>query len=91
MPIASAELIRARETTTRVLEELGLESYVFQIEPGEGGWELKMECSMVGGWGTLSLPIDKESLLAGSHDEAAYRRLREGLRRRLAECRVRLP
>lgn len=40
------ELTQARETVASLLETLGLAAYLFEIEPREGRWEVRVECAL---------------------------------------------
>jgi hypothetical protein len=87
MPLASHELIRTREAAQRLLEHLGLEAYLFEVEPAAGDWRLRVECAATEGWRTTTLSLDKEDLIASAADIDAYRRLLEEWGVHLAECR----
>jgi hypothetical protein len=88
MPFASLELIRARDAAQRLLDHLGLESYLFEVEPAPEAWYLRVECAVEGGWRTARLDLDKQALLASAADVEIYRRLLEQWRQRLGECRI---
>ena len=68
------------------IEELGLEAYLFAIEPREGDWELKLECAFKEGWQTITLPVDVELLLASRTDSAARARLLQSWSERFTAC-----
>lgn len=84
------ELAQARETTAELLEELGLESYLFAVEPREDQWELKVDCvtDQRGTWETVVVPIEKTALLACSQNAAERQRVLVEWRLRLADCMV---
>ena len=87
MTLGSADLARARETAARVLDELNLEAYLFEVEPEEEMWELRLECAFDSGWTSLSVPVNRRDLLEAGGDEAAFARLVEQVRSRVGECK----
>jgi len=89
MPLGTAELAQARKVAAKLLDELNLDAYLFEVEPHEETWELRLECAFDTGWTSLSLPVDKRVLLAGSDDSAAFEQLLGQLRERVGECKAR--
>lgn len=85
MVVSTLELAQARQAAGSLLEELGLEAYLFEIEPKEGEWELRLECAMPGGWQTLRLPVEKDTLLAARDDAAIRSNVREAWQSRLSQ------
>lgn len=90
MSLSIAELARARETTAELLDELGLEAYLFEVEAFGDQWELKVDCVVDAGnaWESTTLSIPREILLA-SGDAAIHRRLLADWRGRLGACKLR--
>ena len=88
MPVTTTALARARENAAAVLDEFGMETYLFSIEPQDSGWVLQVECAGDGVWETISLPVP-EAFLASEDDSAAQAAVRETWRRRLSVCRMR--
>ena len=90
MALSMIELAQAREITGSLLSELGLETYLFEIEPGEDYWEIKLDCAMEidGGWESTSLPITKEILLASHEDAELHEQILEAWRKKLVECKL---
>jgi len=84
MILSGQELLGAREATVAVLEEVGLENYLFSVDPREEGWELKIEHPVPEGWERVTMPIDRDLLLASRTDRNARRRLAQCWRERLA-------
>ena len=85
---SGAKLKRATEAASGLLGQLGLESYVFAIEPREGDeWELKVECAISEGWQTVTLPVDVGLLLASRTDSNVRTRLLQSWDARLTACR----
>jgi hypothetical protein len=87
MTLSMRELAQAREVVGRVLEELRLEAYLFEIEPHEGQWEIRVECAVDDGWETCRLSADKEYLLRGADDAVVHEVLTDNWREALAACR----
>ncbi len=90
MSLSSIELAQAREITGGLLNELGLETYLFEIHPGEDYWQVKLDCAMKidGGWESTSLPITKELLLASREDTDIHDQILEVWRKELAACKL---
>jgi len=87
MTWSAAELEQAREAVTVLLDELGLEAYLFAVEPREANWEVKVECAVQEGWETVTLPVELRALLASRVDREARARLAQTWGTRLAACR----
>jgi SHS2 domain-containing protein len=75
MTPTAPDIRSAREAVERVLDELGLDAFVYTVEAKEGGWELRIECATGEGWQTVELPVDAAELAASLADA----RLREAL------------
>jgi hypothetical protein len=90
LAVTGEDLRRAREAAEDLLEEMGLAAYLYEVEPGEGVWWVRVECAVAEGWQVAELPADHGQLLAAPGDA----RIREGLLAdwggELGECR-RLP
>lgn len=93
MPLSMAELAQTRETIADLLEELKLDAYLFEVEPHNGQWELKVDCAIdsSGAWETVILSIPKTLLLACREDTEARQQLLGDLRDRLTDCKRRKP
>lgn len=86
MPLSMNELAQARETVGQLLGELGLDAYVYEVEPREGHWQVRVECAVAEGWETCLLSADKEYLLRGADDAVARRVLLDDWRSALRDC-----
>lgn len=64
--------VAAREATERLLHELGLRNYLFDVEPLDDGWEVRLECQSPEGWKTMRMTIAGQ-LLEQSRDDSATR------------------
>lgn len=87
MPLSARELIDAKEATGELLEALGLEAYIFEVEPAEGPWEVHIECAQGGGWQTVSIPVERERLLASQTSDNDRDALLREWSKRLSQCR----
>lgn len=87
MPLSARELIDAKEATSELLERLGLDAYIFEVEPREGPWEVHIECAHSGGWQTVVISVDRDRLLASRSNQAEHQSLLKNWRERLSECR----
>jgi hypothetical protein len=87
MPTSTAEFLEIKETAAALLEELGLKTYLFEVEPREEQWELRVECALDGGWQSVVLPIEKERLLQSRRERATRERLLSEWGVRLAACK----
>jgi len=87
MNLSARELAQVREVVGRVLEELGLEAYLFEVEPHEGQWDIRVECAVDDGWETCRLSADKEYLLRGTDDPVVHEVLLDNWREALSACR----
>lgn len=90
MTLSIAELARARETTTELLDELGLDAYLFEVEPRDDQWELKVDCAMEEGvWESVTMLVPKEMLLTSHDDASVHRRILAEWQGRLVACKMR--
>lgn len=91
MTISITELARAREASAALLDELGLDAYLFEVEPRDELWELKVECAVTaeGAWESITLPVAKEMLLASQDDASIRQRILAEWRGRLIACKLR--
>jgi len=88
MHVSTTELAGARSAAEKLLETLGLDAYLYEVEPGaDGGWLLVLECATDDGWQRLRLEVDKDELLRSVDDEATRARVAQHLARRVEACR----
>jgi hypothetical protein len=66
--ISAEELLRAKEATAALLQTLGLEAYLFEVELRGGEWEIKLECAVEGGWQSLNLAAPRDELIRSLGD-----------------------
>lgn len=77
-----------RENVAALLDTLQLDAYLFEVEPKEGQWEIKVECPIDEGWETFRLTAEKDYLLHGFDDAVVREVLLDNWRVALAGCRV---
>jgi len=82
------ELAQAKEAAAALLGQLGLEAFLFEVEPQDELWQVKVECAIENGWQTSTLPIAKALLLASQDDAGAREQLLSEWRERLAACKT---
>jgi hypothetical protein len=75
MHLSEKELIEARDTVQGLLEQLGLSTYLFEVEPRPDHWEVRVECAPEGGWQSSVLSVDAAWLSACRTDVVARREL----------------
>lgn len=46
MNLTGKNLAEAKETVGNLLEQLGLSAYLFEVEPHENFWEVRVECAI---------------------------------------------
>lgn len=68
-------LNRARETAGRLLEQLGLANYLYEISPSDGNWRLRVDFDFEGGWKSVTVVLDAQRLLASTSDPRISRQL----------------
>jgi len=86
MQVSLSELARAREVVGSVLEELHLDAYLFEVEPREGQWEIRVECAIAGGWESCRLGAEKDYLLRGADDAVVHEVLVDSWGEALSAC-----
>lgn len=77
--------VEAREATERVLDELGIGTYLFDVEPRDEGFEVKVECQSAEGWKVTRVPVEREALLRSLHDPGARAALLTAFRARIGD------
>jgi len=87
MQWSTAEVAEVRELIGALLEALGLDAYLFEVEPLDDAWELRLECAPGDGWQSFRLPLEAGRLRAARTDRAQRERLLGELDRRLAGCK----
>lgn len=86
-PVSTRELARAREVAARLLGELCLDAYLFEVELRDGRWAIAVECATDEGWESVGLTAERSLLLDGCDDARARAALLGGWREALGGCR----
>ncbi len=86
MTWSTMELAEARDIVQSLLDELGLRAYLFEIEPRQQDWELRIDCALNGEWQSTRLRVDSRRLQACREDDAARRDLLAQWRPHLEHC-----
>ena len=81
-------LTATRVTVAKLLDELQLEAYLFEIEPQEGQWQLTVECAIDEGWETVKLNAKKDYFQHGADDALFHQLLIDEWREALSACKV---
>lgn len=82
--------LEAKEAAGALLEALGLENYVFEIEPAEQDgdeWMVRLEWVRAGAWASTRLGISHELLMRSRRDAGARERALAAWRARVHEVR----
>ena len=87
MSVSEDELRRGREAAEDLLEEMGLAAYLYEVEPADGDWLVRVECAVSEGWQTLELPVPSERLLVAPEDARVRAELLADWGGELADCR----
>lgn len=75
MKLSSEDLLQAKEAAQALLEQLGLSAYLFEVEPREVAWQVRVECAVNSGWQSTTLDVDKQELLNSRTDKEVFQRL----------------
>jgi len=70
-----------------VLDQLGLTAYLFEVEPHEGAWEVRIDCGRLSDWQSTTLAVDGKRLLSSCTNEAVRAELLEEWGKHLAQYR----
>jgi hypothetical protein len=86
MSLSTVEYAKARDAVGKMLDELRLEAYLFEVEPVEDQVMIKVECALDGEWEAVQLTFDSDVVLRAIDDPEAYRSVRERLRTAVTAC-----
>ena len=75
MKLSIDDLVQAKEATHALLEQLGLATYLFEVEPRDGPWQVRVECAVDGGWQSIVLDVDVQELLKSHTDSGMFEQL----------------
>lgn len=82
------ELAQVRENLAKILDELNLDAYLYEVEPHEGQWQLSVECATEDGWETVKFSAKEEYLLRGVDDAVIHETLIDSLKEALSACQL---
>lgn len=88
--LTTEELIQARDVFSTLLEELALSAYLYEFEPRDEHYELKVECacSSDGEWASTSMMIPRD-IVASSSNPAVRQQILDFMNRKLTMCKRR--
>ncbi|MGD8941335.1 MAG: hypothetical protein PVJ72_18300 [Gammaproteobacteria bacterium] len=87
MTLSITEMAEIREVVGKLLDQLELDAYLFEVEPKEDQWEIKVECA-VGeeSWETVRLTAKKDILFHGADDAVMHQVLLDNWGEALSAC-----
>jgi hypothetical protein len=87
MTLSITEMAEIREVVGKLLDQLELDAYLFEVEPNEDQWEIKVECA-VGeeSWETVKLTAKKDILYHGADDAVMHQVLLDNWGEALSAC-----
>ena len=65
----------ARDAVGVLLDQLGLDAYLFSVDPHDATWEIHLEYATDAGWIKRVLEVDTSMLIASFSDHSARSRL----------------
>lgn len=80
------ELANAREIVRGLLEQLQLDAYLFEVEPKELRWEIRVECAINDAWQSTLLEVEAERLWASKEPGETRETLLVDWRNNLGAC-----
>jgi hypothetical protein len=90
MTVSTMELAKGRDTVATLLEELGVDAYLFGVEPRTATiWDVQLECAIESGWTRVVVPVARDQLLRCLDHEQAHQEVLEQLRAHLEACTLR--
>lgn len=81
--ITTRELAHAKDAAGLMLEEIGLSAYIFEVEPRNGLWQVRVDYGAGGVWQSLTLSVNAAELIDAFTDNATRRTLVERWREAL--------
>lgn len=84
--ITTRELAQAKEAVAALLDQLGVAEYLFEVEPRNGLWEVRIDCAAGDAWQSLSLTVDVTDLLQVEGNPAVRQALAAGWAAKLCSC-----
>jgi hypothetical protein len=90
MASLAQDIRTARLAVEQVLDDIGLDAYLYTVEPKEEGWSLRVECAAEDGWQEVTMPVDRHELRESLHDGRVRQRLRSEWGPHFTSCRAKL-
>jgi hypothetical protein len=87
MTLSMTELAEIREVVGKLLDQLELDAYIFEVEPKEDQWEINVECAVGDDtWETVRLTAKKDILFHGVDDAVMHQTLLDNWGEALSAC-----
>ena len=87
MTLSMTELAEIREVVSKLLNQLKLDAYLFEVEPKEDQWEINVECAVGDDtWETVRLTAKKDILFHGPDDAVMHEALFDNWSEALSSC-----
>lgn len=84
MNLTTSNLAEAKETVGNLLDQLGLTSYLFEIEPRADSWEVRVECALDSSWQSSVFTVEDAALRACRTDRLVRDQILGEFHKRLA-------
>lgn len=84
MNLTATNLAEARETVGKLLEQLGLTAYLFEVEPRADRWEVRVECALNSAWQSSVFTVEDKTLRASRTDRLVRDQMLAEMHKRLA-------
>ena len=84
MDLTARNLAEAKETVGELLEQLGLSAYLFEVEPREDRWEVRVECALDSAWQSSVFTVEDKTLRASRTDRLVRDQILGEMHKRLA-------
>jgi hypothetical protein len=81
--LTARNLAEAKETVGELLEQLGLTAYLFEVEPREDHWEVRVECAHNSAWQSSVFTVEDTALRASRTDRLVRDHMLSELHKRL--------
>ena len=87
MTLSMTELAEIRDVVGKLLDQLRLVAYLYEVEPKEDQWEINVECAVGdNNWETVRLTAEKDILFHGADDAVMHQVLLDNWSEALAVC-----
>ena len=83
MDLSARNLEEAKDTVGNLLEQLGLTTYLFEVEPQADRWEVRVECALNSAWQSSVFTVEDAALRACRTDHLVRDQMLGELRKRL--------